>query len=79
MASYKYAQYLAQSQDASFDQLHKPGQHVPFSRIYRCMGCGREIAANHPDPFPPQNHHQHPNAQTPIQWKMVVWADHNAK
>lgn len=74
MALYKYAQYFGQSQDEAFDQLYGPGVRVPRSGIYRCQGCQREIAANEGgDPFPPQNHHQHPQ-QTPIQWRLAVYA-----
>lgn len=79
MASYKYAAFLAKNEDGSFDRIHGPGQQVPFSGIYRCVGCGREIAANYPEPLPPQNHHQHTREQGPIQWRMAVWADHNPK
>jgi len=79
MASYKYQQFMAQSQDTSFDLLHAPGQPVPFSGIYRCHGCGREISANFGNPFPPQNHHQHTSEQGLIQWRMIVWANHNPK
>lgn len=79
MAMYRYKQFLSESVDKAFDDLHKPGQPVPHSGIYRCHGCGREIAANEPDPFPPQNHHQHTQAQGHIQWRLVVYADHKPK
>lgn len=79
MASYKYPQFLVQNDSDSFDSLHAPGQQVPFSGIYRCNGCGREIAANYMNPFPPQNHHQHTPAQGPISWRLIVWANHNPK
>ena len=74
MALYKYPQYLNQSTDAAFDKEHTPGQAVPHSGIHRCMGCGREIAANANDPFPPQNHHQHSAEQGSIRWRLVVYA-----
>lgn len=51
-----------------------PGQKVPVSGIYRCLGCQREIAANQGDPFPPQNHHQHQSAEGDIRWKLNVRA-----
>jgi len=78
MAMYKFSQYIVQNSDAAFDNVHSPAAQVPLSGIYRCMVCGREIAANAFDPFPPQNHDQHPAGQ-PIQWKLIVWADHNPK
>jgi hypothetical protein len=79
MASYKYGHYLAKSESSSFDTESGPGATTPYSGIYRCMGCGREIAANEGNPLPPQNHHQHTTAQGKIRWKLIVWADHNPK
>lgn len=52
-----------------------PGEEVPVSGIYRCEGCGREIASNKQDPFPPQNHHQHTTAQGKISWELNVRTD----
>ncbi len=40
MASYKYPAYLSRSDDAAFDGEHRLGSPTPFSRIYRCLGCG---------------------------------------
>jgi hypothetical protein len=79
MALYKYDRYVSKSNSDAFDAEHRPGQDCPYSGIYRCMGCGREAACNQGDPLPPQNHHQHSTAQGSIRWKLVVWADHNAK
>lgn len=53
------------------------GEEVPVSGIYRCLGCGREDACNHGDPFPPQNHHQHTPAQGQIRWRLNVRANTN--
>lgn len=74
MALYKHGNYLAQSQDAAFDALHNPGASTPHSGIYRCEGCGHEVASNGGNPLPPQNHHQHTTAQGHIRWRMVVFA-----
>jgi len=73
MALYKYAQFLTQDTGVAFDQTHGPGQRVPYSGIYRCENCARQIAANQHDPFPPQNHHQH-NPPKPILWRLTVAA-----
>jgi len=77
MAVYKYAAFLKQNQDGSFDQLYSPGTQTPFAGIFRCNGCGREVVSEHPKPLPPQNHHQHLPIQGPILWRMVAWANHN--
>jgi hypothetical protein len=79
MATYKYSGYLSASQDGAFDATHPPGAVTPFSGIYRCMGCGKEIVSEHGKPLPPQNHHQHAAGQGAIIWKLIVFADHNPK
>lgn len=79
MAWFKYEQYLKKSNGDAYDSVYGPGAKVPHSGIYRCQGCGREIAANKSDPFPPQNHHQHTSTQGTIRWRLAVYADHQAK
>ncbi len=72
MALYKYANELQQTQDGSFDVEHKPGETVPRSGIYICTNCRDEVACNAGDPFPPQNHRQHPHTTKAIRWKLLV-------
>lgn len=79
MAWYKYDQYVQKSSGDAYDSTYTPGATVPHSGIYRCQGCGREIASNKGDPFPPQNHHQHTVAQGSIRWRLAVYADHKSK
>jgi hypothetical protein len=79
MATYKYVQYLTQVDYQAFDAIHHPGGAPPFSGIYRCMGCGREIVAEQARQLPPQNHHQHTLQQGTIRWRLVVYADHQPK
>jgi hypothetical protein len=79
MALYKNGDYLVHTLDPVFDQLLAPGAAVPRSGIYRCTGCGREVASNQNDPLPPQNHHQHPLNVGPIRWRLIVFADHRPK
>lgn len=74
MAMYKYAKYLNQGDHSEFDTLYKPGDITPNSGIYRCEGCGDEIASNKGNPLPPQNHHQHSNVTVPIRWKLIVFS-----
>lgn len=79
MASYKEARFLQQSTSDEFDVDRRPGTAAPFSGIYRCMGCGREVASNEDQPLPPQNHHQHAQGQGVIRWRLIVFADHKPK
>lgn len=74
MAQYKYGQYLYKSEHAAYDIVYKPGEICPDSGIYRCEGCGDEIASNKNNPFPPQNHPQHAPGQGAIRWKLLVFA-----
>jgi hypothetical protein len=43
------------------------------------MGCGREIGIAQGHTLPPQNQHEHTPAQGAIRWRLIVYADHNAK
>ncbi len=74
MASYKSSNFLQHNDSAVFDALLSPGTIVANSGIYRCAGCGDEIAANKGNPLPPQNHHQHGILAGPIQWQLIVFA-----
>jgi ribosomal protein L37AE/L43A len=74
MALYKNGTYLQQSTHAAFDTIHNPGASTPHSGIYRCEGCGHEIASNANNPLPPQNHHQHSTSQGSIRWRLIVYA-----
>ena len=76
MALYKDATHLTQSADPAFDNISTPGTAAPFSGIYRCVGCHREVASNEGQPLPPQNHHQHLAAQGFIRWQLLLYADH---
>jgi hypothetical protein len=74
MAWYVDQSYLVKS-DGSKDwwkHWYGPGDEVPVSGIYQCMGCKREITSNNPDRFPPQNHHQHNQSQGEIRWHLIV-------
>jgi hypothetical protein len=72
MALYKNSGYLTQSNDTGFDKLYKPGAKCPVSGIYRCEGCGDEIASNKDNPFPTQNQQQHKPSSGAIEWRLIV-------
>jgi hypothetical protein len=70
---YKYGQFLTKSDDAKFDEIYEPGTATPYSGVYQCEGCGKEVTSVFPHPLPPQNHHQHTPGQGRIRWRLVVW------
>lgn len=76
MAWYKNADNLvkANGTEAVWSTFYKPGDNVPQSGIYRCRNCGKEATCNSGDSFPPQNHHQHPQAG-PVLWNLIVWTN----
>jgi hypothetical protein len=71
-----YANFIEKNDDAIFDKTHDPGDRASCSGIYRCEGCGREVASNQGEPLAPQNHHQHSISQGKIRWRLIVYADH---
>ena len=76
MAYFQDPAAVAQLGDSVFEEVHSPRDIVAHSGIYKCTGCGKEIAASLGEPLPAQNHHQHPPAGGPIQWKLAVWAQY---
>lgn len=59
---------------AAFDKEWKPGETPDYAGIYRCSGCGDEIASNKGIQLPSQNHKQHSPNQGAIRWKLLVYA-----
>lgn len=57
--------------------LYSPSDTVPVSGIYYCTNCNREVTCNKDDPFPPQNHAQHP-CDDEIKWQLNVMTDTSA-
>lgn len=74
MAQYKYGQFLKQYDHAAFDERHAPGSVTTNAGIYRCAGCGDEIAIAKGHVLPPQNHHQHSPGAGKIEWQLLVFA-----
>ncbi|RTD98573.1 protein L [Variovorax atrisoli] len=59
-------------ENSHWKTTYGPGDEVPLSGIYKCEGCKKEVTCNKPDKFPPQNHHQHSQAQGAIRWRLIV-------
>lgn len=74
MSLYKQPAFLQASSHTAFDETHTPGTIAANSGIYRCTGCGDEIAANKGNPLPSQNSHQHSPSTVAIRWQLTVCA-----
>jgi hypothetical protein len=72
LALYKYQNYLRQNKNTSFDTPLGPSHYVPCGGIYRCTGCGTEIALEGIGFFPDKDHHKHDSRQGPIQWQLII-------
>lgn len=66
MPYYKDQKYLVHNTHEAFEKIHSPAEKTPYSGIYRCEGCGEEVISTEGHPLPPQNHHQHTQAQGKI-------------
>ncbi len=76
MAQYKYASVVQLVDAPPFDTTYSPGTPTPFSGIYRCEVCAREIVSVYDHPLPTQNHHQHPFGAAQIRWRLIVASAH---
>jgi hypothetical protein len=79
MATYKYDKFVEKNTSDEFDKIHPHSTKAPWAGIYRCAGCGREIAIAQSHVLPPQNHHQHSTQQGEIRWRLIAYADHEPK
>jgi hypothetical protein len=79
LATYKFPGFLVKLDHAAFDAVHGVGTTTPYSGIYRCIGCGREVVSTSGHSLPNQNDHQHTPAQGSISWRLIVYADHEPK
>jgi hypothetical protein len=76
VAYYKHLNFLKKSDAKEYDLVYPPGHATPYSGIYRCEGCAKELVSEEKKPLPPQNHHQHTSTQGNIRWQLIVYADH---
>lgn len=76
MASYKYANDVSSNNSDAFDTEHSPGDMANNAGIYKCNGCGWEIAIAKGHTLPPQPHHVHAASQGRVRWRLAVFAVH---
>lgn len=63
---------LRAKEGPAWEKIWKPGETPDFAGIYRCEGCGDEIASNKSVRLPTQNHRQHSPNQGDIRWRLLV-------
>ncbi|QJP13945.1 hypothetical protein G3545_09960 [Starkeya sp. ORNL1] len=75
MATYKDIAFLERPSRAKPMLDCQPGAVTPWSGIYRCMGCGAEVASIEGQPLPGEDDHQHaPGDPGEVRWRMIVAA-----
>jgi hypothetical protein len=74
MALYKYAKFFNLAEFHDFETEFRPGDRAPQSGLYRCCGCGDEIASNAGSSFPSPSHHPHTADEGTIRWRLIVSA-----
>jgi hypothetical protein len=74
MAQYQDDELIVQFYDKLFDQVYPAGARTPHSGIFRCEGCGHEIASAYPRSLPSSDHHEHRPEQGLIRWRLIVAA-----
>jgi len=79
MAIYKNDLFLTKSNEACYDVIHAPGTRAPNPGIYRCQGCGYEIATAMGRTLPVEGHHEHNALQGCIRWQLIVSHRSHAK
>ena len=72
MALYKYQNYLSLTKSKSFDVPLQPSAFVPCGGIYKCTGCGTEVALEGIGLLPDRSHHPHSPRQGEIQWQLII-------
>lgn len=72
MALFKHPLYVRLATDSFFDETYAPGSTAPYPGIYRCTGCGDEIAIAGGNVLPPQNHRQHDPELGKTAWQLLV-------
>lgn len=63
------------SNSTVFDKLIRDGTLVMYEGIYRCVGCGIEIAAVGGKPMPKARERPHKPDCTEQRWKLLVSAN----
>jgi hypothetical protein len=73
MPLFSNSTFFSQISSQAFNDVHNPGAPTPYSGIYRCPGCGREVTSIYGHALPPQNHHQHQQySQGNVRWQLVA-------
>ena len=85
MPYYKDDQYFTKVNalnGSQFDRNYGVSTRAPKAGIYRCTGCGHEIAIAEGHILPPDGQHDHPlhnlllGIRPPYQWQLVAQAKH---
>lgn len=82
MALFQTDRFLHKIENKAFDKIHQPGEIAPFSGIYRCEGCGVELAVEDKQRLPSHrtcvNHHPE-GRKGDVSWRLIVYANHKGE
>jgi hypothetical protein len=70
---------INRSRNTAFDAKIVAEMAAPWSGIYRCPGCGREVVARKGETLPPASHHHHDITQGDVRWQLVVAAEESVE
>lgn len=74
MAFYQDRSFLIRFRQPGFDRRHSPGTFATAAGIYRCDGCGIEIAVKKGHALPSAEQHEHGFELGPAKWQLIVSA-----
>jgi hypothetical protein len=76
MALCKDVNKLRESRSEAFEKVIRPGADVTYEGIYKCVGCGIEMAVVAGKPFPGSKQRPHARGCTQERWQLLVGLSH---
>jgi hypothetical protein len=75
LARYKRRSYVLESDHAAFEVRYAPAARVENPGIYRCIGCGDEVAVAKGHLLPRPGGHEHAAGEAKVEWQLIVFAE----
>jgi hypothetical protein len=75
VALYKRKPYILESDLTAFEVRYAPAARVANPGIYRCLGCGEEVAVAKGHQVPRPEQHEHAAGDGKAEWQLIVFAE----